>query len=254
MRPIVRSSEQKLTLKKLELEIEQLEADLRKYDERLFLSDQKLRSDVRDWYYRLVVTVISTAVSVVTFLWTQSYQHHTDNFKSTSTRIQEDDKGFADTLQKLSDPSVSVRMVAAAGLTSYAEKNPASPNPPTTWQRFWTVATGKTDSTELFNLINTSESRRKANAIHVAADRLNFEDDVRVLKSLGRVLSAGGATSIPYIVQTNRLLANDLVRSFGSLLAAKGIGPQNITDCDKRPSEKDHLDDFDLLVSRVQMP
>jgi nitrogen fixation-related uncharacterized protein len=254
MKLLAKSAESGLALKKLELEIKQLEVELRRYDERLALSDQKLRSDVRDWYWRIVIALASTIVGVVTFLWTQSYQRYTDDFKSVSTRIEEDDKGFSDILQRLSDASPSIRLSAADGLLPFAEMTPIAPRPPTLFQRFWADLAGKTDSTELFNLVEAATRRRKIDAIQIAADRLVFEDDVRVMESLGGVLSAGGATSIPYVAAVNRSLANGLARNFGSLLAAKAIGDPNRNYCDAWSSESDPLTGIDNLIARVQMP
>lgn len=253
-KPLVSATEQSLSLKKLELEIKQLEADLQKYDERLVLSDQKLRSDVRDWYWRIVVALVSTMVGVVTFVWTQSYQHYTDDFKSVSTRIEEDDKDFTDALQRLSDSSISIRLAAADSLVSFAEMIPAKPSPPTVFQGLLAVLTGKTDSTEMFDLTEAATLRRKINAIQAAADRLNFEPDVRVMESLGRVVLAGSDVSVPYVAEVNRSLANGLTRDFGSLIAANAIGRTSHGGCEDWASSPDLLQAIDDLTVRIQMP
>ncbi len=247
-------TEQSLTLKKLELEIKQLEVDLRKYDERIALSDRKLRSDVRDWYWRIIVALVSAVVGVVTFLWAQSYQRYTDEFKSVSTRIDEDDKGFFDALDKLSNASPSIRLTAADRLVTFAEMVPATPKPPSPFQRFWASLVGRTDSTELFNLGAAATRRRKMNAIQAAAARLHFEDDVRVMESLGEVLLAGGEASIPSVAEANRSLANELTRNFGSLIANDQTGHPTSNACDDWASHPDLTQRIDQLVVRVQMP
>jgi nitrogen fixation-related uncharacterized protein len=254
MKPVERTSERELGLKKLQLEVQRLELEQKKYDDRLALSDRKLRSDLRDWYYRLFIALASTLVGIVTFLWTQSYQRYSDDLKATSSRIQEEDGRFGRSLGQLTDSSAAIRMAAADSLVEYVRRVNVSPEVhPTMLQRLWRRIVGAGNSDESFKLVNKANDQRREEALHVAADRLLSEDDVHVMEVLSRIILSAGVLAIEPVAEANRTLANDFARTYGTSVA---ISVPNKTEeaCDAWDSRNKQLTELDLLLTRQQMP
>jgi hypothetical protein len=59
---------------KAKLEASKLGIEFRNYERRLELEDKKLESDVKDWYFRAFVAIITTIASVAGFFFGKIYE------------------------------------------------------------------------------------------------------------------------------------------------------------------------------------
>jgi hypothetical protein len=249
----IQPTEDELNLKKLKLEVQRLELEQQKYMERLRLSDLKLRSDVRDWYYRVLIALVSTVVGVLTFLWTQSYQRYSDDLKITAARLQEQDTRFEHLVVQLSDASPALRVAAADGLSGYVQFRNQKLLAPSTVQHFWQLLTNNSAPDQSFTLEAQVYQQRRTEAIQAAADRLSNESDSQVLEALGRLFLDAKDISVEPVVHANKLLANSIARTFGSMIATT-IAGNNYELCDSWDQNNNQLATAALLLARIQMP
>ena len=230
---------------KTRLEAKKLEIDLKNYDERVSLEQLKLRSDVRDWRYRLLVALVSTVVGVLTFVATQSYQRQSDDIKREMENIRDEDNRLRACLQRLADSNVAERISAAASLLSFIK-----PSVDVYDTNSWTTPESEI---RLQHLRQNEDESRSQQAIEALADRLLVESDVHAIEQDSQVLIHSGAQALQQVARINRAAADDFARSTGQYLG-ESLRAKDVNLCDDSGPRDDVLHQVDLLLSRVQMP
>lgn len=221
-----------------ELERRKLEIELAHYCERLELEDKKLKSDVRDWYYRIATAVVTAAIGVGTFFLGQYFQSRGDQAKRELEILQDQNTKFSQVVNSLGSSDPAQRATAANALAPYVD-----------------VERAGAEATEV--QAKASREREKL-AIQVLADRLIADPDLRNKEEYSRVLSGAAPQSFDFLlnelVRVNRLSALRFARAIGEYAAARLPEERPDETCDDFPQLEGQLEDIRLTVSRIEMP
>jgi hypothetical protein len=185
--------------RKSELEVEKLKTELKYYERTLDLGQQKLRSDLKDWHFRLFSAIATTVIGVATFLAGQAIQRNSDKHKEQLQEVQEQDSEFNRYLSSLGSSEVVQRSLAATALARYVAPETLE-LPATDWRR-------------------RASERRSSEAIAALASRLNTETEILSIEEYSRVLQASGIRALPDVVKANRRAASNFARSAADYVA-----------------------------------
>jgi hypothetical protein len=234
---------------KIRLEVKKLEIELKGYDDRVSLEQLKLRSDVKDWYYRLLVALVSTIVGVLTFVATQAYQRQSDDTKREIENIRDEDNRLRACLQQLADSNVAERISAAASLRSFIKPAVKVGGTHSMWNSLITPES----EIRIDELERGEDESRSQEAIEALADRLLVESDVHAMEQDGQALIHSGTQALQQVARINRVAADDFARSTGRYLG-ESFRTKDAELCDNPGPRDDVLHQVDLLLARIQMP
>jgi len=230
-------TDDELQREKTELEIKKLRIDLKKYQDRVDLEQQKLVSELRDWYYRLVTAVLSTAVAVGTFFLGQHFQKKSDEDKQRLEEAKQSDARFKDYLATLASTDVAVRSSAAIPLQQYIlDAERYSPK----------------DSTY------EAQSAREHSAVAISelAARLTADSEPSALEEYATALEKAAPVTAEAIADANREAAMRFASEAAAYVSARlhESPDDNEVICEDYEAQDDYLADLQLMVLRERMP
>jgi len=178
-------SKSELELKKLDLEVQVLQAKVGLEEERARLDLNNLR---RTFRRTLIIAVLSASVpmTIAVVGWTiQSIQARRAASLTEQYRREE---RYNKMIENLGNPSASLRLAAVSGLSEYARPS------------------GR-----------LGERETSAEVINALTNRLGIEDDTGVQQQILVTIGSVGKTALPYIAKANRSAAAQFIQYSGKL-------------------------------------
>ncbi len=213
---------------KARLEAEKLEAESKNYPRRLELEDKKLESDVRDWYFKSLVVIITSIASVAGFFIGKFYERSSDankqRFELTLQRDREENEDFSKNLALLSSANVGQRAVAAVALRHYVQSASALIKTDATVSdhgfRFGRLVIGRLDDdSAVEKVVRERDEQRVDQVLRTVSARLPSETDSLILEEYSGLLVAVPGRALPYAVSINRRAGSQLARSAADYVA-----------------------------------
>ena len=210
---------------KARLEAYKLRLESQNYEQRLRLEDEKLKSDVKDWYFRVMAAVLTMIATGASFFIGRIYENSTDQskqrFELMMARERAENDDFNKSVSSLTSSNAGERAAGAAVLQWYLKRAEAD-------------AQDETGAEQA--------KLRIDRALRMIAVRMPSENDTAVLQEYSAALVDAGQWGLPYAVSINRQAGPQLVRSAAAYIAWNLRDPVRFQPegCQNDPNKNQH--------------
>lgn len=225
------------------LEARKLEIEVDHYEKRLDLEQQKLESDLREWRVRTLIAIVTALATGFGFFLGKIYENSNEDkkerFQITLERERTENEEFNKNLALLSSANPGEREAAVANLVWYVQES----------QRVLAAANESQISRE-------QAAHRIEQVFSTVSVRLPSETDTAVLEDYSMLLVAAPQRALPSVVALNARAGAPLVRAGAAYIAWNINKPSEFLDgCDsKRKEIAEQLGKLAELVVRTPMP
>lgn len=238
---------------KARLEASKLSLEFQNYQERLRLEDEKLKSDLKDWYFRALTAVITLIASAASFFIGRIYETSTDEnkqrFELQLERDRVENEEFSKNVAMLSSADASQRAGAVATLRWYVQHS----------QQL-------SESPSEDKATRDRAEQRIEQVLRVVSVRLPSETDPLLLQEYSLLLVLVPSRTLPYIVGLNREAGPQFARSAAQYVASnlrnpsrfqpEGCynDPHNPQNAANQQEVSEKVEELADLTTRTQMP
>ena len=235
---------------KARLEASKLGVEVQNYPERLHLEDEKLKSDLKDWYLRIWMTLLTGIATVASFFIGKAFQNLSDEHKQVyELQLQRDrieNEEFNKNIALLSSADAAQRAVAVATLRRDVQH----------YQDLSQNAAGGQDP----------NAQRVDQVLGAVSIRLPSETDSILLQEYSQIFMSAPSRALPYIVLLNRQAGPPFARSAAQYIAwnlrnPSRFSPEGCANDAKNPSNAANqravsaeMAGLSELITRTEMP